>query len=326
MIEIDHLGKNFGRIHAVKDLSFSVQTGEVLGVLGPNGAGKTTTMRMITGFITPSRGRVMVGGHNIERAPRAAQRLMGYLPEGAPAYGDMSTAQFLNFVANIRGLVGRYKRERLATMVAELELEPVLHCAIETLSKGFKRRVGLAQALIHDPRLLVLDEPTDGLDPNQKQQVRELIRRIANDKVILVSTHILEEVSAVCTRAIIISDGRLVADGSPRDLASQSRYSGAIAVAVSLPRSLPDGEQGAEQVKEQVKEKLRALAGVDRVEVDPEQEGRFIVFSQSREDLASSVLALIHDHGWRLLELQVLTGHLDEVFRRLTRVDEAVLH
>jgi len=221
MIEIQHLSKNFGPLQAVDDISFSVGRGEVLGFLGPNGAGKSTTMKMVTGFLTPTSGTVSVCGHDIGTDPLAAKKSLGYLPEGAPAYPDMTPAGFLEFIAAIRGLEGSARAARIAEVVRLVHLEGVLHQRIETLSKGFKRRVGLAQAILHDPEVLVLDEPTDGLDPNQKHEVRTLIRQMSKDKAIVLSTHILEEVEAVCTRAIIIARGRVLFDGTPSDLAKE---------------------------------------------------------------------------------------------------------
>jgi len=218
MIEISHLSKRYGPLTAVDDISFNVAAGEVLGFLGPNGAGKSTTMKMITGFLAPTSGSVSVCGHDVERAPLAAKACMGYLPEGAPSYGEMSVRNFLGFIADIRGLVGERRRARLDDVIERLGLQSVLEQVIETLSKGYKRRVGLAQALVHDPQVLILDEPTDGLDPNQKHEVRSLINTMAKDKIIVISTHILEEVDAVCTRAIIIARGKLVADGTPAAL------------------------------------------------------------------------------------------------------------
>lgn len=312
MIEIDGLAKEFGRVQAVRDLSFVARPGEVLGILGPNGAGKTTTMRMITGFLRPTRGRVSVCGYDVGRTPQAAQRQMGYLPEGAPAYGDMTTVQFLNFVAEIRGLYGAAKRNRFFAMVDALELGPVLERRIDELSKGYKRRVGLAQALLHDPRVLILDEPTDGLDPNQKQLVRDLIRRIAPDKVILVSTHLLDEVSAICTRALIIAAGRLVADGSPGHLAGQSRYDGAVTVTIE-----GEGDIAAA---------LRAIASVTEIETDLRRPDCFTLLAAPGRNLVPEVTELVYRMGWRLHGLQVHSAQLDEVFRRLTRASEEVLH
>ena len=222
MIEVEHLSKRFGDRMAVDDLSFSVAPGEVLGFLGPNGAGKSTTMKMITGFLTPDGGSARVMGHDIAASPVAAKQCMGYLPEGAPGYGDMSVAQFLGFIADIRGLSGVQKQTRIDAVVADIHLQDVLGQKLETLSKGFRRRVGLAQAILHDPQVLILDEPTDGLDPNQKHEVRKLIQGMAQDKIIIVSTHILEEVEAVCSRAMIIARGKTLADDTPANLAAKS--------------------------------------------------------------------------------------------------------
>jgi len=222
MIEIKNLSKRFGALTAVDDVSFNVEAGQVLGFLGPNGAGKSTTMKMITGFLAPSSGTVSVCGHDVERQPLAAKRVMGYLPEGAPSYGEMTVNAFLDFIADVRGLRGDDRAKRKSDVIERLSLQTVLEQSIETLSKGFRRRVGLAQAILHDPRVLILDEPTDGLDPNQKHEVRTLIGQMAKDKIIVISTHILEEVDAVCNRAIIISGGRVLADDTPKGLASRA--------------------------------------------------------------------------------------------------------
>ena len=221
MIEIEGLTKRYGRHKVVDKLSFRCAAGEVLGFLGPNGAGKSTTMKMVAGFVAPSAGTASVCGHDIRSDTLAAQQRIGYLPEGAPLYAEMTPAQFLDFIASVRGLDGKQRQERLAEVIRLLHLGPVLDQAIDTLSKGFKRRVGLAQAILHDPDVLILDEPTDGLDPNQKYEVRELIRSMSEEKLIVISTHILEEVEAVCTRAIIISDGHLLVDDTPEALTAQ---------------------------------------------------------------------------------------------------------
>jgi ABC-2 type transport system ATP-binding protein len=222
MIETKSLTKRYGNLTAVDGLSFKVEPGEVLGFLGPNGAGKSTTMKMITGFLAPTSGSVKVCGFNVEAQPVKAKHCMGYLPEGAPNYGEMTPLQFLNFIANIRGLQGEHRQQRLETVISQLHLEKVLHQSIETLSKGFKRRVGMAQAIIHDPQVLIMDEPTDGLDPNQKHEVRTLISNMSKDKIIVISTHMLEEVDAVCNRAIVIANGRIVADDTPKNLEAKS--------------------------------------------------------------------------------------------------------
>jgi ABC-2 type transport system ATP-binding protein len=222
MIKTQNLSKNYHGLVAVDDLSFTVEPGEVLGFLGPNGAGKTTTMRMIAGFVTPSAGSASICGHDVANEPLAAKAALGYLPEGAPTYGEMTVGGILDFVADLRALAGDHRKQRLDYVISRLQLEPVLEQTIETLSKGFKRRVGLAQAIVHDPKVLILDEPTDGLDPVQKHEVRTLISEIAKEKTIVISTHILEEVDAVCTRAIIIARGKLVADDTPAGLKTRS--------------------------------------------------------------------------------------------------------
>jgi ABC-2 type transport system ATP-binding protein len=222
MIKTQNLSKHYDGLVAVDDLSFQVQPGEVLGFLGPNGAGKSTTMRMIAGFIHPTSGSASICGHDVATSPLAAKSALGYLPEGAPTYGEMTVGGFLDFAADLRQLKGERRQQRLDYVIARLELDQVYEQAIETLSKGFKRRVGLAQAIVHDPQVLILDEPTDGLDPVQKHQVRTLITEIAKEKTIVISTHILEEVDAVCTRAIIIARGKLVADDTPEGLKSRA--------------------------------------------------------------------------------------------------------
>ena len=221
-IDVRGLDKRFGPIHAVRNVSFTVRHGEVLGFLGPNGAGKSTTMKMITGFLEPTDGTVLVNGHDVKTDPISVKSAIGYLPEGAPAYGEMTVLRFLEFVAEIRGYSGEEKQQRIDRAIELVHLDSVLEQTVETLSKGFKRRVGVAQALLHDPDVLIMDEPTDGLDPNQKHEVRSLIKEMAENKAIVISTHILEEVDAVCTRAIIIAAGQILFDGTPAELRAQS--------------------------------------------------------------------------------------------------------
>ena len=222
-IEVSALHKHFGPIHAVRGISFSVSHGEVLGFLGPNGAGKSTTMKMITGFLEPDGGVITVNGHDVLDHPITVKAGIGYLPEGAPSYGEMTVSNFLQFIAEIRGYNGPELQSRVNAAVKQVHLEPVLNQTIETLSKGFKRRVGIAQAILHDPEVLIMDEPTDGLDPNQKHEVRSLIKDMARRKAIIISTHILEEVDAVCDRAIIIAEGKILFDGSPAELRGRSK-------------------------------------------------------------------------------------------------------
>ena len=222
MLEVKELTKSFGPIRAVRGISFQVAKGEILGFMGPNGAGKSTTMRMITGFLPPSSGTAVICGHDIQGEPVAAKKSIGYLPENAPVYSDMTVTHFLRFIARIRGFTGADETGRVESVIKRCYLEKVRHQSIDTLSKGYKQRVCFAQAVLHDPPVLIMDEPTDGLDPNQKRVVRTMIKEMAPQKVIVISTHILEEVDAVCTRAVIISNGKIVANGTPAELRARS--------------------------------------------------------------------------------------------------------
>jgi ABC-2 type transport system ATP-binding protein len=307
MIKIHHLSKRYGDKLAVDDLSFDVAPGEVLGFLGANGAGKSTTMRMIAGFISPSAGDVSVCGHDIARAPIAAKRCMGYLPEGAPSYGEMTVAEFLDFIADVRGLSGARRRERLGIVVERLALAGVLDQVVETLSKGFRRRVGLAQALVHDPQVLILDEPTDGLDPNQKHEVRRLINELSKDKLVIVSTHILEEVHEVCTRAIIIADGRIVADAAPSALEAKSRYHNAVSLRFEAAADLDAARTAVAQ-----------LPGVAAVEI-LDRDLKLTALPAPGASILPSISALIVAQAWHVPELHLEAGRLDEVFRSLTQ-------
>jgi ABC-2 type transport system ATP-binding protein len=307
MIITKNLSKHYGRNVAVDALTFSVQPGEVLGFLGANGAGKSTTMRMIAGFISPTSGQVSVCGHDIETAPVAAKSCLGYLPEGAPSYGEMTVAEFLDFIADIRGLRGERRRQRHDIVVERLQLAPVINQVVETLSKGFRRRVGLAQALIHDPQVLILDEPTDGLDPNQKHEVRRLINELSKDKLVIVSTHILEEVHEVCTRAIVIANGRIVADDTPSALESRSRYHNAVSLRFEKPEELAAAAR-----------ELAALPQVEGVESDA-RELRLTAIPKPGAAALPAVSALIARNNWDVPELHLEAGRLDEVFRTLTR-------
>ncbi|TXI32023.1 MAG: ABC transporter ATP-binding protein [Aquipseudomonas alcaligenes] len=306
MIEIKNLTKRFAQYTAVDGLSFTVRQGEVLGFLGPNGAGKSTTMKMLTGFLAPTSGTASVLGFDIQRDTLKAQQQIGYLPEGAPCYGDMTVRGFLEFIAEIRGYRGAEKRQRVQRAAQQVELQKVLEQSIETLSKGFKRRVGLAQAILHDPKVLILDEPTDGLDPNQKHQVRQLIQSLAKDKIVIISTHILEVVSAVCTRAVVIAAGRLLADGTPLELESRSRYHQAVTLVAE-----GDLDRAA----------LAALPGV--VGVEDNAEGSLTLLAAPGEVIFPQVNELIRQRGWQVRELEVERGRLDEVFRSLTRGEAA---
>jgi ABC-2 type transport system ATP-binding protein len=307
MLEIRHLVKFFGLLAAVDDISFAVPRGEVLGFLGPNGAGKSTTMKMITGFVPPTSGTAIVCGHDIRTEPIAAKKRLGYLPEGAPAYPDMTPAEFLGFVARIRGFAGREAQRRIGRVVEMIKIGEVMQQPIETLSKGFKRRVGVAQALLHDPSVLILDEPTDGLDPNQKYQMREVIDAMRRDKAIIISTHLLEEVEAVCSRAIVIAHGRILADGTPAELAQRSPHHNAVRLAVAA------GDLA--QIRAELL-RLPAVKAVDPV-ADGDGEG-LVVLPRGAEPIVADIADLARAHRWDLALLRVERGRLDEVFRAIT--------
>ena len=312
MIQVRDLKKNFGPKVAVNGISFTVERGEVLGFLGPNGAGKSTTMRMITGFIPPSAGSVTIGSHDIVEDPLPAKRLIGYLPENAPSYADMTVDGFLHFTAELRGLSGDAKKRAVGRAVEMCFLENVLHQSVETLSKGYRHRTCFAQSIIHDPEVLVLDEPTDGLDPNQKFEIRTLIRRMGEKKAIIFSTHILEEVEAVCSRAIIIDRGTIVANGTPRDLKQRSEMAGAITL------KLADGDGKA------VAAKVGKVAGVENATVVGERPLAVRAFpkkNSASDDIARAIGELAMKERWPLQELHVEEGRLDEVFRSITLPD-----
>ncbi len=306
MIDCQGLTREYGHLRAVDDLSFQVRPGEVLGFLGPNGAGKTTTMRIIAGFLPATSGRVQVCGFDVESQALQAKRCIGYLPEGAPSYAEMTPRAFLEFVADIRGLSAAQRRHRLEQVYAQLHLESVLDRSIEKLSKGYRRRVGLAQAILHDPQVLILDEPTDGLDPNQKHEVRELINRMAQDKTIIISTHVLEEVDALCNRAIIIAHGRILADDTPRGLLTRSRFHNAVSVVFEDAATV-----GA------ARDAIAALQEVSSTELDSKT-GRLTAFPTPGKLPLAAIGELAERNDWRLSELHLESGRLDEVFRSVT--------
>jgi len=312
-IQVDNLQKRFGALLAVDSISFTVGAGEVLGFLGPNGAGKSTTMKMITGFLTPNAGSISVAGFDVGTQPVEAQRVTGYLPEGAPLYPDMTPAGLLDFVAGCRGFKGAERGRLVKETAARVNLDSVMFQRIETLSKGYKRRVGMAQAILHDPAVLILDEPTDGLDPTQKIEMRRLIRDMARDKVIILSTHILEEVQAVCTRAIIISDGKLVADDTPEALEARSRRHNQVVLRVRA--------NGAAEI---IAETLRAIPGVGKVKVREgvDEETEFSISPQKDGAVMDQVARFAHQHGWTVLELSRRRGSMEEVFTALTASSE----
>ena len=306
MIDCKNLVKHYGPLLAVNDLSFKVESGEVLGFLGPNGAGKSTTMRIIAGFLPASSGTVTVCGHDVSTDATAAKRCIGYLPEGAPSYPEMTPRSFLDFVADIRGMQGQTRAARLEEIYRLLHIEHVLDQTIDTLSKGYKRRVGLAQALLHDPKVLILDEPTDGLDPNQKHEVRQLINAMASDKIIVISTHLLEEVDALCNRAIIIAEGKILADDTPANLESRSKFHNAVSLRLANDLSV-----------EQIRPDIEQLGAVSSTEIDPNS-GRLTAFPASGQLPLPAISELASQRGWDLAELHLESGRLDEVFRTIT--------
>ncbi len=303
MIEASALRKRYGRLVAVDGISFKAEPGEVLGFLGPNGAGKSTTMKLIAGFLVPSEGSARVCGHDVQSDPMAARRALGYLPEGAPSYGEMTPRSLLSFIADLRGLRGALRRQRLDFVISRLALESVLGQSVETLSKGFRRRLGLAMAIVHDPAALILDEPTDGLDPNQKHEVRALISELAKERTLLVSTHILEEVESVCTRAIIIARGSILADDTPSGLLARSRYHNAISL------------QPADSIA--ARAALDGMPGVSGFELD-ERLSRLYVFPQGRALSQDAVAERLRQRSVAFSGLRPEHGRLDEVFRRIT--------
>lgn len=305
MIEIENLTRRFGAFVAVDHISFRLERGEVLGFLGPNGAGKSTTMKMITGFLAPTSGTVRVGGHDVQRDPIAVKECIGYLPEGAPLWADMSAGRFLEFVAGVRGLSGAARVDRIRDVVEKTQIGSILAQPIDTLSKGFKRRVGLAQALLHDPDVLILDEPTDGLDPNQKYEVRQLIAEMSEEKAIIISTHILEEVEAVCTRAIIIANGRIVADETPAALLARSDHHNAVSLQII----------GDIDIARQL---LQDLPMVSSVEVG--KRNGLLVRPKDGARILNEVRIAMRGHDITIGEIHIARGHLDQVFRSITTV------
>ena len=309
MIIVEKLTKSFGPKLAVDNISFSVEKGEVLGFLGPNGAGKSTSMRMITGFLSPSAGKVSVCGFDVVEQGRKSRSKLGYLPENAPMYSDMSVFGFLSFCAELRGLYGSAKQKAIDRAVQLCFLEPVVLQSVDTLSKGYRHRTCLAQAIIHDPEVLIMDEPTDGLDPNQKHEVRTLIRDMGRDKAIIFSTHILEEVEAACTRAIIIDRGKIVANGSPDELKSRAPLAGSIVIGVKGVAWQP------------IEHGLAGLRFLAKSELISESVSRTMFRLQPDGDLLPEFLALAQRQQWPVEHLNVDEGRLDDVFRSITLPD-----
>ena len=307
MISVKNLSKFYDHFKAVDNLSFDIAPGNIVGFLGPNGAGKSTTMKMLTGFLPPSEGEIFIKERSIDSDAKAIQRDIGYLPEGAPAYGDMTVWQFLHFIADVRRLKGAHRKERLYDVIHRVELGDVLNRPIDNLSKGFKRRVGLAQAILHDPDILILDEPTDGLDPNQKHHVRQLIEDLSREKIVIISTHILEEVAAVCNRVMIIADGQLRFDDTPEVLRHRSRYCNAVSLRLSYAADISG---------------LAELEGVDEMEID-RKTGVVTLFPEPGKHIFHAINEYVTQRRLPVDTLTLETGRLDEVFRDITTAEVA---
>ena len=313
MIEVIEISRNFGRFQAVSNVSFQVQKSEVLGFLGPNGAGKSTTMKMLTGYLQPSSGDALICGHSVTKQSLKARAKIGYLPESAPSYGEMQVEEFLRFAGKVRGLTGEKLNSQIEKVLEDTSLQTVRKQLIETLSKGYRQRTCLAQSLLHDPPVLLLDEPTDGLDPNQKFEVRKLISQLKEDRTILVSTHILEEVEAICTRAIILSEGKIVGDGTPEELLSKSVYHNAINLKISVKPN-----QNVQQI-------LLGIPSVERVEIRSSnyQTLSFVVLTKQGQPILEEVKERLDQQNVKIVEMYVEKGRLDEVFRQMTIVEAA---
>ena len=313
MIEVIEISRNFGRFQAVSNVSFQVQKSEVLGFLGPNGAGKSTTMKMLTGYLQPSSGDALICGHSVTKQSLKARAKIGYLPESAPSYGEMQVEEFLRFAGKVRGLTGEKLNSQIEKVLEDTSLQTVRKQLIETLSKGYRQRTCLAQSLLHDPPVLLLDEPTDGLDPNQKYEVRKLISQLKEDRTIFVSTHILEEVEAICTRAIILSEGKIVGDGTPEELLSKSVYHNAINLKISVK---PD--QNVQRI-------LLGIPSVERVEIQSSnyQTLSFVVLAKQGQPILEEVKERLDQQNVKIVEMYVEKGRLDEVFRQMTIVEAA---
>lgn len=304
MLKVKNLHKKFNSLVAVDDISFEVKSGDILGFLGPNGAGKSTTMKMICGFLAPTSGQITICGHDIIDDSIEAKKVIGYLPEGAPTYGDMTVSHFLHFITEARQLDSQQAQQGFEYVVEQLALQRVLNQPIETLSKGFKRRVGIAQALIHNPQVLIMDEPTDGLDPNQKHHVRKLINSLSKDKIVVISTHILEEVTAVCSRALIIAEGKLLINTTPDQLLAQSRYQNTLSVYAEDKDSLSE---------------LKAMAQIDKIEYD-DLSKRWLIFPHQGAQLQAyqAIQGWISAQASAVSDLRLEQGRLDDVFRKIT--------
>ena len=313
MIKVEKLVRKFGLRTAVDDISFSVEKGTVLGFLGPNGAGKTTTIRMIAGYLPPTSGSIEVNGIDVGENPVLAQKQIGYMPENTPLYDEMTVGSFLSFLAEIRGFSGKEKEVRVGAILEKCMLSSVRHQTIDTLSKGYRRRTSLAQTLLHDPAVLLLDEPTEGLDPNQKQVVRDMIGEMSKDKIILLSTHVLEEVEALCSRVMIISEGRLKVDGTPADLKKRGGSYNTLTVELLAP--LDQALQAFGSIPD--------VAEVVHVSTQGEKQVLRLV-PRDKQSLAVSAIEVAARRKWLVMEMRSDPGRLDDVFRQVTTTADVV--
>lgn len=314
ILQANNLVKNFGAFAAVQDISLSIKKGEILGFLGPNGAGKSTTMRMLTGALLPTSGEVLLDGQDIREGGASVRAKIGYLPEGAPLYPDMTVKEYLYFIAACHKITGDEAVDVITSAANAVNLTYVMDQIISTLSKGYCRRVGLAGSILHAPDLLILDEPTDGLDPNQKFEVRKLIETMALERAIIISTHILEEVDALCTRTLVINEGQVVADALPSELKAMSKYEGAVTMVV---------EHGQ---AEKIAASLSQMRVIESIDAMREGDGmRLTVFGQGGEEIASRISDMASISNWGVNNFTVEIGRLDDVFRTLTTRDPAVI-
>lgn len=308
MLYVNGLRKSFSGLQVVDGVSFDLVKGQVLGFLGPNGAGKTTTMRMLTGFLTPDAGVIHICDTDAVKNPTLAQSYVGYLPEGAPLYGDMTALEYLNFMGEIRKMDKSVLQNALDYVICETMLEDILSRPLDTLSKGYKRRVGLAGALLSDPEVLILDEPTDGLDPNQKHHIRKLIRKLGQNKAIIISTHILEEVDAICTDTVIINHGKVISYATPKELVAQSQIHNAVSVIIET-ASVPDATALF---------KSHRLIETVKLSGKMPKWTKMILYPHKKQYILGEVSAILHEKSWRVAGVQSEQGRLEEVFRRLT--------
>lgn len=310
LLQVEHLAKSFGHVAALQDVSFHVNKGEILGFLGPNGAGKTTAMRLMTGYLPIDHGNVVLAQYNIAEAARKAQQHFGYLPEGGPLYGDMEVLAFLRFIGTARKMAKAFLRERLAFVIEQLALQNVLYQPIDTLSKGFKRRVAFAQAILHDPEVLLLDEPTDGLDPNQKYHVHHLIKEMVREKAIVISTHILEEVEALCSRVLVIADGQVVSSGTPEHLARHSPAYNTVMLELQSPIQL--------RQKTEIIKTLQAMKSVKDVQCEKDNTVLKVIPKEKDQGVVDAIADVAKNKAWPVRQLYVKRASLEEAFRFLT--------